>query len=200
MSGLLMRRRAMMQTAGTAPVPPAETWDYEWDYSQGLLSANGWKKTISGNGSETLGTNGVRLLSGGSQDWCRLEKLDYKAATVVMLLECDIPSITDGANNLRLCVSNGTNGIQIIQSAGYWRLLTADKAQYGTAIKPFATGEHTVRLQLDNGVGAVWIDGEMCASNVPTSSILYSARTIIMSQGQQGYSVIKSVKLKKNRL
>lgn len=200
MSGLLTRRRAMMQSAG-APPQPVETWDYEWDYSQGLLSANGWEKTVSGSASETLAANGVKLSSAGSS-YCRVEKTDYKAAQVVMLVECDIPAIAATATsvNLRISVSNGTNGIQICENNGRWQLYDADYAADRTPIKTFATGTHTVRLQLDNGVGAVWIDGELCASNVASSSILYSGRTLIMSQNQSGYSVIKSVKLKKNRL
>lgn len=199
MSGLLTRRRAMMQMAGAEP--PAETWDYEWNYSQGLLSANGWEKAVSGSASETLAANGVKL-SSAANSYCRVEKTDYKAAQVVMLVECDIPAIAATATSvsLRISVSNGTNGIQICENNGQWQLYDADYAANRTPIKTFATGTHTVRLQLDNGVGAVWIDGEMCASNVSTSGILYSTRTLIMSQNQNGYSVIKSVKLKKNRL
>ena len=58
--GDLLRRRMMILPGDGLP-----EWDYEWDYTMGLLSNNGWEKKVSGTASETLTSTGDSLKSSG---------------------------------------------------------------------------------------------------------------------------------------
>lgn len=196
MDSLLMRRRAMMapQIVGA--------WDYEWNYRDGLLSNNGWTKTISGAASESIDDTGLILRSGASA-YVRLSNSNFIMPVGVLEVVCAIPGYSNlgGSYNLRISLSNGINGAQVYANTGFWRVMDSTTVDAGTPVAPFsANQEYTIRLELDNESFSVFVNDALTYEG-SASSIVYCTTTFLMSQNQGGgASIIKSIKIKRNRL
>lgn len=200
MDSLLMRRRAMMeyQNGGSSG-----TWDYEWNYRDGLLSNNGWTKTISGAASESIDDTGLILRSGASA-YVRLSNSNFIMPVGVLEVVCAIPGYSNngGSQNLRISLSNGINGAQVYENTDFWRVMDSTLApNTNTPVAPFsANQEYTIRLELNNESFSVFVNDALTYEG-SSSSIAYCTTTSLTSQNQGGgASIIKSIKIKRNRL
>ena len=199
MDSLLMRRRTMMesQIGGSSG-----TWDFEWNYRDGLLSDNGWTKTISGTASESIDDTGL-ILRSSIGSYVRLSNSNFIMPVGVLEVVCAIPeySAINGNQNLRISLSNGTNGAQVYVNTDFWRVMDSTAAGSGTPVAPFsANQEYTIRLELDNESFYVFVNDALTYEG-SSSSIVYCTRTSLWSQNQGGgASIIKSIKIKRNRL
>ena len=211
--GYLLRRRAFMTT------PLDESWNYEWEYTAGLLENNGWTKTTLGTTTSTMTSAGQRLTS-SINSYVRLEHPSFAVVDVGVLEVVASVVYASGGNNdtgrgsqnMRLSISNGENGIQVYvngdtssNSIGIGlKLMDNNDPRLGTFLAPFESGsEHTIRLELNHNTGAVWLDRVLIRDNIDTSTILYCPASRIWSQNQVGNgseTIIKSVKIRKNRL
>lgn len=193
MGELLSIRRRMMTKF--------EIWDYEWNYADGLLSDNGWSKEIAGIAQELIEETGL-VLSSNINSYVRLYNSDF--IVPVGVLEVVYSTLRyspeQGVQNLRICLSNGTNGVQIMENTGYFRLMDSTVSpNKGTPILPFDTSrEYTIRLELYLNAYSVFINNSLVYEGDP-DSMVYSNRTMLM-QHNGGSSLIKSVKLKLNRI
>lgn len=203
MSGLMLRRKAMM--AGKA-AEPAETWDTVWSYTQGTPDANGWTKYINGTtASGTLVPNGLQIVgaggSGGSYIYYQPPVFTYTTG----VMECKVlfAAIDGGdANNFRFALSNGTNGIQIYayndgSSAPYkLKLLDSTGASGGTTLTSVALNTwYTIRLELGATTSAVYLDDTLLLENIPNRTMKYCTATRFW-QMRGGTSIVKYVKIK----
>lgn len=197
--GELLRRRAM-----TKSQKAVETWDFEWTYTDGLLSDNGWSREISGTGSESIDDTGL-ILRSDLNSFVRLSNSNFVMPVGVIEVTCSIPGYSDSnfAQNLRVCLSNGVNGVQVYENTGFWRLMDSTGNPYtGTSLVPFNSSQeyYTIRLELDNDSFSVFIDEDLIYEG-SSSSIVYATKTFVMSQNQYGgASIIKAIKIKRNRL
>lgn len=178
-------------------------WDYEWNYRDGLLSNNGWTKTISGAASESIDDTGLILrsdLGGDTGSYVRLSNSNFIMPVGVLEVVCTITG-TSGSYNLRIGLSNGTNGAQVYENTGFWRVMDSTTVDRGTPVAPFsANQEYTIRLELDNESFSVFVNDALTYEG-SASTIVYGAVTHLMSQNQvSGVSIIKSIKIKRNRL
>lgn len=207
----LIRRRGLL-TLGESDID----WDLEWDYTMGLLENNGWTKETSGTASSAMQTGGQRIQS-AMNSWIRLNPPSaYTAITsgvMEIVASCAYTTGYPGSQpvaasqNLRICLSNGTNGIQTLVNGGNGgastgvglKIMDNGTPYLCTLISPWVSGaEHTVRLILNNGIGEVWVDGTKVVGSVNASSILYATATRIWSQNSNNQpTILKSVKLKK---
>lgn len=199
----VMRRREMV-----LPSAPLPEWDYEWDYTQGLPDANGWTKVVSGTATATLQSNGVKLANASVSSY-----ITYRNPSEFNLAKGVIEAtfiFNRGAaayqGYARLCFGNGVDGTQISINATDLSVRLYDDAnpRYGTLLTTLVNNtEHTFKLVLDNGIGSVYMDGVLLASNIASSTMYYSANTSFWHQASQNanksYSVWKSVKLKLGR-
>ena len=55
MVSLMQRRRAMIAQSDV------DSWDYEWNYTDGLLENNGWTHTISGTATSSMTVGGLKV-------------------------------------------------------------------------------------------------------------------------------------------
>lgn len=206
----LMRRRGLLKESSDID------WDLEWDYTMGLLENNGWTKDVSGTASTSMQEQGEQLLSNYSA-YVRLNPPSAYATMTsgVMEVEASCTYSTGGgtnpssAQNLRLALSNGTNGNAICvngsTAAGSTgqglKLQTNSNPRLCEYLSAWVSGStHTVRLVLNNGSGEVWLDGVLIKSNIASSTIVNTVATRIWCQNAGGGSYptyIKSVKLKK---
>lgn len=194
----------MLQSGGAE-----ETWDYEWDYSMGLLEDNGWTKTISGTATSSMSENGQKLTS-AFNSYVRLDNPNFSTMDVGVLEVRLSAKYSTGSvyQNFRISLSNGSNGVQVYANAGSTgiglKLLDNAAPAKGTLLAPFESGsEHTIRVELNHTTGAVYMDGTLLNANVDVSTMLYCVATRIWSQNQAGNdskTIIKSVKIRKGRL
>lgn len=192
----------VIAVTGTYTGGTTESWDYEWDYSQGLLSANGWSIGTSGTASESLIDSGVKLQSASSEYVYARNQAEFNNAVGVMEVVLSANDFRSGNYvNLRVCLSNGTNGVQIAYNNGYF--MAYDNSTFSSCTKLIVAKsktDYTIRIELNNGSGNIYINGTPVAENVSASSFPYSGNTSIWSQNQNNYITVKSVKIKKNRL
>lgn len=196
---MLMRRRMLMQAASAEP----SQWDYEWRYTDGLLSSNGWAKTVSGTASETMDSNGLRLTS--NSGYVRLSNDAYNMTIGEMEVTLVVPQYSTNSTyqNNRICLSNGTNGLTIFPNTGKWRNLnTNGSPANGTALADFAVNtEYVIRIRLNNGYASAWINGTQVLTGFDLRHSFYSTNTAVWSQNQGGgYGIFKSIKLLVNRI
>jgi len=206
----LMRRRGLLTVGSDID------WDLEWDYTMGLLENNGWTKESSGTAPSSMVTEGQRIQS-AMNSWIRLNPPSAYTAITSGIMEvvasCTYMTGIPGSQpvatsqNLRLCLSNGANGIHTLVNGGDGgastgiglKIMDNGTPYLCTLISPWVSGaEHTVRLILNNGIGEVWVDGVKVVGSVDASSILYASATRIWSQNSNNQpTILKSVKLKK---
>lgn len=195
MIDMMQRRRGMIKLQ-----EQSSDWDYEWDYTQGLLSSNGFTKTISGTeAAEALQEDGV-LISSAFGSYIRFDAVQPTMSVgvgeyLVVLNE----SNATGAQNLRLCLSNGTNGVQVYVNSSRWRIMNRDNPSAGTIIANAVNGEtYRVRLELGETASDVYINGTKVAENVPNSSTIYCPANRLFQQNG-GSTLVQSVKYKFGR-
>ena len=192
-------------------------WDYEWDYSMGLLENNGWAKTVSGSAASSMIDSGQKLTSAYGA-YVRLaapsQYLTMNSGIIEVRAVCSYQiGSTDatggGCQNLRIGLSNGTNGIATVVNGSTrsgatqigLKLMNASSGNPSAAthVAPWVSGEeHTIRLVLNNGVADVFVDGALKMDNIGSSTIYYTTMTAVWSQSQlNGETILKYVKLKK---
>lgn len=186
-------------------VPPVPEWDYEWDYSMGLLSSNGWTKYVSGSATETLVSNGVQLKSpnSGYVTLRNPDRFNLSKGVIECVLRCNNFNTSYNVQNFRVCFSNGTNGIQVYAPKRVLRIMDAAAVASGTSlgVNLSTNTDYTIKIVLDNGYGQVWLNGSMLRDNIDASTMYYAGNTSIWSQNQRNnYTIVKSVKLKLGRV
>ena len=177
-------------------------WDYVWDYLNGIsMTADGWTLASNGGGACDLRATGQLLASQLGNSYRSLRRPDlFNVPKGVMEVKFYITGVAPGDSNqnTRICLSNGTKGIQICTTNSEFCLMESPLVTLGASI--VANQIYTLRLTLDGSYGAVAVDGVTLASMVDINSILYAANTSIWSQNADWWSTyVQSVKLKLNR-
>lgn len=171
---MMTRRRAMM--AGIA----LPEWDVEWDYTMGLpTTVPGFSLLSSGTGSITMTESGLYIRAGSSSSAYRYYTLlDYGCTTGVMEAVLTIPSESATANRAFgfLQISNTTEALRCYffhsATTDKLRLDNGSELKGGTGVFDFSYDtEMTVRLEIDNGVGQIYLDGVLKKSGITLSSL-----------------------------
>ena len=178
--GELLRRRIAL--AGSS----LPEWDYEWDYTMGYPFAP-LEKDSRGTVTELLVSDGLRLrTASGSGNRLIGYRSTSDLCAAVGAIEAKVKVKYRSANAggyTRVGFSNGTNGINVILSAfssssGKIILGNAQGDGNGTVIGTFTSDVYKViRVELENGVGKVYVDGVLAASNLASSSMYYANQT-----------------------
>jgi hypothetical protein len=185
---------------------PEETWDYEWDYTNGVSMLNsGWNLVSSGSGTCELRDSG-QILSAATNSYRTVRNPNrFNVSSGVMEVVFYTTGINNGNEyeNTRICLGNGTKGIQVCTSNGVFRLFDNNTSGLGTSLGVTVVPRqiYTLRLTLDGSFASVELDGSLLASSVGINTISYSGNTGIWSQDADWYSTyVQSVKLKLGRI
>lgn len=179
-------------------------WDYEWNYTDGLLSENGWETLKVGTASESMRSDGVLLTSSEkNNNYIRLSREDFNVTSGILEVVFTPLAISESNNN-RIAISNGTNGICLFPTydsktkKSYWCFLDGTAAT-STRLWSFAgiNHEYPVRIELLDGVGNIRIGNTWIARGLRSSDCLYTAVTAVWSQSQGGSGLYKSIKFKR---
>ena len=186
----------LYQRVNANGTPKDNTWDYEWSYTDGLLSSNGWT-TYNGGGTETLLSDGVKLQSGSVGRYIYMRKTDYECSDMLMEVQMYFTGTRNKYQNNRISVSDTTRGICIYPEQGYWHLYTSSTIASGVTIAPAVANQiYTIRLMLVGVNGYAWIDDKLVGT-YNSHAMQGNTLTSVWSQSQDGYGIFKSIKLKK---
>ena len=180
--------------------PKDNTWDYEWDYTDGLLSANGWTKWVSGTASESLVSDGVKLTSNSSGE-IRMYKSDWTThKKALMEVTLYFSSLNSGTINNRVSLGNSDGyTVTFFPCNAYWRPQNHTTASSClSTVSATANTTYTLRLLLIDGVGFVWVNNALIAYPVsPGTMVTKFSYPLVNSQKQNnGYGIFQSIKLK----
>lgn len=201
----IVRRRGMMEIPSSTPV---ETWDFEWDYTMGLPENNGMTKTASGEFafSIEMTADGLKVQQNITGNYY----VRYDAPTEIMSNGYGVGEATyvvhpindSNRPNVRLLVSNGSNGGGTTTPNEMLKLYDANTVSGGTTIAHYdADTEITERIVLKGETFDVYLNGALVLSDYLCSNILYSTANRVFAQGMNGgYAIFKSIKFKFNRI
>lgn len=180
-------------------------WDYEWDYSDGLLENDpSWTKEISGTASSSMTQSGLAL-SSSSNSYIRYKRTDsdFNVSKGVLEFTLNTGDVYAEQQNIRACLSNGTNGVQIYAprdgTQSKFVVSTGTGVTAGALFLANYTNntDYTFRFEIDGTTAKVMINGEYVAQNIDTTSVNYSANTVFMSQNATGKTwYLKSIRFK----
>ena len=169
----------------TPPEPlPAIDWDLEWDYSDGLMSENGFTNNISGTASETLLDNSVMLTATDSGYVVVRPTTETCTSGVAEYVFSGNTYDTNTGRGARFMLSNGSTGLQIFIQNPTGNI----KYQSGsTLIDTGATcgdgQDHTLRFEFNRDwVNYIYLDGNLIYSTRIMSN-QYVVKNNIFAQG-----------------
>ncbi len=181
-------------------------WDYEWDYTMGLPSDNGWELLTSGTGSIVMIEDGLQMEASTSARRS-YTKYDYAASTGVMECTFYIPTPTDSSLPLAIIrtgnadVSEGVVFYYTSGKATSVRRWNASSFGNGTAIRnsfEFNT-IYTVRIALKDGQSTITLNDELLFNG--NANAYYKNGPLFQVQNSRRQKVVyQSVKLKIGRV
>lgn len=186
-----------MVQAASAP----SEWDYEWDYTKGLLNQNGngfTYVTVGATGYSCIIENDYLRFRGSSANY---KRYDYGSVYNTGVMEAEIYVNTNGV--LLLAFSDGEHiiGVNLRGSSSYQGIY------FGTTtttklVSAKAETKYKVRLVLKPGLlGDVYVGGNLVSENIDVST--YTGDKISVTGRGSGtgnvYSRLYSLKMKFNR-
>lgn len=190
--GNLLRRREMILANAT----PSE-WDYEWYYTDGLPTNDGWTKT---------GADTPSMTSTGLQVSRSYFTKNVAITNGVIEAKFVIPSYRTSMNSNRalLRIGDATNCIYVLfYRYNAQKIVLYDASNLSssdpTSIGSFSWGgEYVVRININGATGSVEINDVTVKDNIDTTT-MYSPGTLLWgNNAQYGRSVWQYVKYKVN--
>jgi hypothetical protein len=188
---LMQRRRALM-----AQKPYGEQWDYIWNYTDGMPENNGFTKTATGGSYSYLASDGVVLCAIGAFNIQYVFPVQQTINGVVeIVVKFDSTPSDDIVQGFRFCVSNGSDGGQIMCPTKGLCLMTSSNGNYAEKIADVSTGVwYVIRISLKGPVFDVYLNNEKIVADRANLD-LFATQTRIMQQAG-GQSTLKSIKYK----
>ena len=188
---LMERRRALMEAQGGEP---SEQWDYVWKSADGLPNNNGAELYLGGTGEAEITSDGLKISApGNTTNYIAYRYTQYNFSSGI--IEVDFtPHIINDGQNLRIAMSNGSNGAATQMSQ------TEVKVYNGASICQYTNDvKNTLRLHLRGNVWDLYLNGTLEQSNLPKVTN-YTTTTQVMYQagGTGGYVVLHSIKIKED--
>lgn len=193
-------RRAMMSGGIVLP-----EWDYEWDYTKGLLSenGNGWnvERVSTGNSSVSINSNGYLRFYGTSSTFYNYQYPDMYTKCV-----CEYEVYMEANQNvirLNAC-GNGTYslGVRMQYSTNYKGIYLGTTATTKLATISY-NRKYKVKLVVNGPVGQVYLDDVLIADNIDLTTVPNCDHAFISCRGAGGtarYNRLYSVKMKFGRI
>ena len=180
-------------------------WDYKWKYTDGLPStADGWSTTTSGTGSFTLKSNCLETKCNNSS--YRFYGKSTSATIGVLEAVVNAPSSsTTGSPRAFVRFGNSTTALYVYftyNSGRKIKITTASTFASGTNIGTWDYNfYYTLRLEINNGIGAVYLDNQLVKSNIDMSTCQWPGNIRFGIQNASGLtSQWKSIKYRIGRI
>lgn len=183
----------------TFTVTVTDYWDYYWDYSSGTLPPD-TTFTTSGTGAYSMTANGLSMTSSSSNSYVYF-RLDNFQTTSHGMIEVvgNASNISNGYNNWRVSVSDGTKGAQTCLGGSYFRILNSTTGSSTERLcSASANRDYTIRVNYNTSgtLGSYTIDGCLLRSEYSSSNVQYATATRVWCQTMNGTLLIKQIKYK----
>ena len=178
-------------------------WDYEWDYTKGLLDSDGWEveRISTGSSSVAINSNGYLRFQGTSSTYYNYYMTDEYTKAVA-----EFEVYMEASNNvIRLNVGGNDTynlGVRMQYSTNYKGIYLGTSATTKLATISYQK-RYKVRLVLNESVGQVYLDDVLIADNIDTSASLNCNHAFISGRGAGNtarYNRLYSVKMKYGRI
>jgi len=173
-------------------------WDFEWDYTMGKMSENGF--SLSGNGSETTASNYCQLKADGNSISLvpPTNKMQDQKGVAEIVLNVNDSRNGYGTFNACLVIGDGTVSAYLACNANNWVLRDNNNSTNATVLAPLRKGVwQTIRIELNGATWALYIDGELISDSLDSSIVKANNGIMQVSKGTTRY---QSVKYKFGRL
>lgn len=181
--------------------PKDNTWDYEWDYTDGLLSANGWSTYSNGaTAKESMASDGVKLTSNASAE-IRMYKADWTThKKALMEVTMYFSGLNANQRNNRISLGNSDGyTVTFFPCNAYWRPQNHTTiSSCLSTVGATANTSYTLRLLLLDGSGFVWVNNTLVAYPVSpgTETQKFSYPVVSSCLQNSQYGIFSSIKLK----
>lgn len=190
----LLRRREMLQASGGGP-----EWDYEWDYTKGLLDAtgNGFEKITSGGSVSIIDT--YLRFSGSSSLYTSYAMPTFYTTGV---MEAEILTATNA--QMQLYFGNGEYGVGIrLQTSANYKGIYLGTSLSTKLVTAAASTKYKVRLVLKGTTADVYVDDNLVLADEDVTTLTSCYRVYVTGLGTGGASQqsrLYSLKMKFNRI
>lgn len=193
MADLLIRRRGMEIS------PLQKEWDYEWDYSKGLLDANGngFTKTTMGGSVSITGT--YLQFAGTSSSYT---SYTWPTNYTTGVIEAELYTASNA--QMRLYFGNGTYGIGIrLQTSSNYKGIYLGNTVTTKLMTASALTKYKIRLVLKGSTADIYVNDSIQSSDVDITSLTACKNIYVSGLGTGGASQksrLYSLKMKFGRI
>lgn len=191
----------------TFTVTVTAEWDVVWTYADGLPTDNGFTLDASGTYTVTETENGLQITtSGNSNNYVRY---DYSNNDATGVFEATFMQ-TASEGRAFITFGNGVDdhiGARFQYSQNYKGIWINNSSSISSATKIVSSvslnTEYTIRVEMDNGYGSIYVDGEKLADNVDISPMTGAVTTSFRfgcSSTTSTTALLKSMKARLGRL
>lgn len=178
-----------------------QKWDFEWDYTKGLMSQNELTTAITGTAGETLESNGV-LLTSLSQPENRIAVIPPVTFSkkAVMEITAEFKDIVHSDYGVRWILSDGDKALQVFVNKNYISVEESDSREVyinSVNILPVSLNrQYKVRLEFNVDTGCkVFVDNSLLYNKFAFSKhYITSGNKFYQQDG--GATLYKSIKYK----
>ena len=179
--------------------PVVPDWDYEWDYTKGLLDANGngFEKLTSGG---SVSITGTYLQFAGSSSSYTSYAMPTGYTTGVMEAEL----YTTSNAQMRLYFGNGEYGIGIrLQTSSNYKGIYLGNTLTTKLVTAAASTKYTIRIVLKGTTGDVYVNGNLVSEDTDVTSLTACSKISVFGLGTGSASQksrLYSIKMKFGRI
>ena len=183
MGNLLTRRRELILPSASSE------WDYEWNaQTDQIFPPSPAVKQSGGTVAEELAERYISLKTAGGSGTRYIQYAipSLRASTGVLEACFGVVYRASNAGGWgRVCFGDENGGVSVIfsaQSANSGKICLWDKSSVGscTQIGTFKSGDQQkIRIELDNGVGRVFLNDVLAADNIDAYAQYYSNSVLI---------------------
>lgn len=183
----------MVQASGGGP-----EWDYEWDYTKGLLDkeGNGFEKITSGGGASIIDT--YLRFSGSSSSYT-----SYAMPTFYTTGVMEAEMLTGTNAQMRLYFGNGEYGIGVrLQTSSSYKGIYLGSTVTTKLVTAESSTKYKVRLVLKGTTADVYVDDTLVLPDEDVTTLTSCYRVYVTGLGTGGASQqsrLYSLKMKFNR-
>ena len=194
--GELLTRRALMLPGEVTP----REWDYEWDASDGLPTANGFTRTTTSTATQTLEDGYVSIYTGKHTTAQNTYTYGHTYSTGVFETTVRLNSTNE---KILISFGNGTYGIgvRMQHNTSYQGVYLGTAVTTKLATITTAT-DYTIKLVLKGSTADVYLDDVLISADVDVTSMTECSNVHIQfatTNSSAKYYRLYSIKMKQNR-
>lgn len=184
-------------------------WTYTWDYTDGKLEDGPWNADTSGTTTSTLESDGQKITANNSSqvfiypddDELAQKTINGKGVIEVVAAVNISSSVATG---LRIGIGEAltggaSSGVSINTAQGKLTYNNGSSSNVDTGISIASGTDYTFRLELNETVGAVYLNGSLVATVSNATTTKYAGAYYVAWQNGSSstyYALIKSVKIR----